>query len=71
MVDGDLPEEIEQRLSNSEKVYFKKHVDNLQSYIKELDLNLCLVNNFILHKFTQNGKLSIILITIIYYAWKK
>lgn len=42
MVDGDLPEEIEQRLSNSEIVYFKKHVDTLQSYITELDLNLCL-----------------------------
>ncbi|XP_073056273.1 uncharacterized protein [Primulina eburnea] len=41
MVDGDLPEEIEKRLSNSEKEYFKKHLDTLQSYIAEIDLNLC------------------------------
>ncbi|CAI9102987.1 OLC1v1001394C2 [Oldenlandia corymbosa var. corymbosa] len=35
-----LPEEIEKKLSSSEKEYFKNHGATLQSYISELDLEL-------------------------------
>ncbi|CAI9103376.1 OLC1v1001842C3 [Oldenlandia corymbosa var. corymbosa] len=35
-----LPEEIETKLSSSEKEYFKNHGATLQSYISELDLEL-------------------------------
>lgn len=43
MVDSVLPEEIEERLSSSEKEYFKNHVATLQSYMAELDLHLTVV----------------------------
>ncbi|KAL8117326.1 hypothetical protein AgCh_015287 [Apium graveolens] len=35
-----LPEEIEEKLSNPEKDYFKNHSATLQSYMSELDLDL-------------------------------
>ncbi|KAL7139988.1 hypothetical protein ABFS83_09G090300 [Erythranthe nasuta] len=40
MVDNVLPEEIDEKLSSSEKEYFKNHVATLQSYMSELDLHL-------------------------------
>lgn len=39
-----LPEEIEEKLSNSEKEYFKNHSATLQSYMSELDLDLTVVS---------------------------
>lgn len=39
-VERVLPEEIEEKLSNSEKDYFKNHSATLQSYMSELDLDL-------------------------------
>ncbi|KAL3511869.1 hypothetical protein ACH5RR_024586 [Cinchona calisaya] len=35
-----LPEEIEEKLSSSEKEYFKNHGATLQSYMSELDIDL-------------------------------
>ncbi|XP_024980565.1 DNA replication complex GINS protein PSF1 [Cynara cardunculus var. scolymus] len=35
-----LPEEIEEKLSSSEKEYFKNHSATLQSYMSDLDLDL-------------------------------
>nr|GEU92561.1 DNA replication complex GINS protein PSF1 [Tanacetum cinerariifolium] len=35
-----LPEEIEEKLNNSEKEYFKNHSATLRSYMKELDIDL-------------------------------
>lgn len=35
-----LPEQIEEKLSSSEKEYFKNHSATLQSYMAELDLDL-------------------------------
>ncbi|GFP95519.1 DNA replication complex gins protein psf1 [Phtheirospermum japonicum] len=40
MVDSVLPEDIEEKLSTTEKEYFKKHGATLQSYMSELDLHL-------------------------------
>ncbi|KAG6426016.1 hypothetical protein SASPL_110229 [Salvia splendens] len=40
MVDSVLPEEIQEKLSTSEKEYFKNHAATLQSYMAELDLHL-------------------------------
>ncbi|CAA2965771.1 DNA replication complex GINS protein PSF1-like isoform X4 [Olea europaea var. sylvestris] len=40
VVDCVLPEEIEEKLSSSEKEYFKNHAATLQSYMSELDLDL-------------------------------
>ncbi|XP_073136234.1 uncharacterized protein [Henckelia pumila] len=40
VVDGDLPEEIVKRLSNSEEEYCKKHDESLKLYIAELDLDV-------------------------------
>ncbi|CAI9753645.1 unnamed protein product [Fraxinus pennsylvanica] len=40
VVDCVLPEEIEERLSSSEKEYFKNHAATLQTYMSELDLDL-------------------------------
>ncbi|KAL3631809.1 hypothetical protein CASFOL_024793 [Castilleja foliolosa] len=40
MVDSVLPEAIEEKLSTTEKEYFKKHGATLQSYMSELDLHL-------------------------------
>ncbi|PIN10133.1 putative alpha-helical protein, potentially involved in replication/repair [Handroanthus impetiginosus] len=40
MVDSVLPEEIEEKLSGTEKEYFKKHANTLQSYMAEVDLHL-------------------------------
>ncbi|KAL2458745.1 partner of SLD five 1 [Forsythia ovata] len=40
VVDCVLPEEIEEKLSSSEKEYFKNHAATLQSYTSELDLDL-------------------------------
>ncbi|KAL2493443.1 partner of SLD five 1 [Abeliophyllum distichum] len=40
VVDRVLPEEIEEKLSSSEKEYFKNHAATLQSYTSELDLDL-------------------------------
>ncbi|XP_011072234.1 DNA replication complex GINS protein PSF1 isoform X1 [Sesamum indicum] len=40
MVDSVLPAEIEEKLSSTEKEYFKNHVATLQSYMSELDLHL-------------------------------
>ncbi|GER48412.1 DNA replication complex GINS protein PSF1 [Striga asiatica] len=42
MVDRVLPEEIEEKLSTTEKEYFKKHTATLQSYMSEIDLHLTL-----------------------------
>ncbi|XP_027123285.1 uncharacterized protein [Coffea arabica] len=39
-VERVLPEEIEEKLSGSEKEYFKNHAASLQSYMSELDLDL-------------------------------
>ncbi|KAL3528853.1 hypothetical protein ACH5RR_008175 [Cinchona calisaya] len=39
-IDRVLPEEIEEKLSSSEKEYFKNHAASLQSYMSELDLDL-------------------------------
>ncbi|XP_047963517.1 DNA replication complex GINS protein PSF1 [Salvia hispanica] len=40
MVDSVLPEEIQEKLSTSEREYFKNHAATLQSYMAELDLHL-------------------------------
>ncbi|CAI9786990.1 unnamed protein product [Fraxinus pennsylvanica] len=40
VIDCVLPEEIEEKLSSSEKEYFKNHAATLQSYMSELDLDL-------------------------------
>lgn len=40
VVDCVLPEEIEEKLSSSEKEYFKNHAATLQTYMSELDLDL-------------------------------
>ena len=46
-----LPEEIEEKLSNSEKEYFKNHSATLRSYMKELDIDLGVVRIiFTVHK---------------------
>ncbi|CAA0839140.1 partner of SLD five 1 [Striga hermonthica] len=42
MVDRVLPEEIEEKLSTTEKEYFKNHTATLQSYMSEIDLHLTL-----------------------------
>lgn len=41
-VDRVLPEEIEEKLSSSEKEYFKNHSATLQSYMSDLDIDLAL-----------------------------
>ncbi|KAL6581231.1 hypothetical protein OROMI_007154 [Orobanche minor] len=40
MVDRVLPEEIEEKLSTTEKEYFMNHAATLQSYMSEVDLHL-------------------------------
>ncbi|KAL4589121.1 hypothetical protein LXL04_002023 [Taraxacum kok-saghyz] len=35
-----LPEEIEEKLSNSEKEYFKNHLATLKSYMTDMDIDL-------------------------------
>lgn len=45
MVDMVLPEELQEKLSDPEKEYFKNHSAALQSYISESDVHLTVVIN--------------------------
>ena len=46
----ELPEEIQEKLSDSEKNYFGKHSAALQSYMADVDIDLNVVSYLLLFR---------------------